>query len=96
MKDAKHPKRAARRRYNGRRKNVALVLADLKEEAENMLRHRGRIYKKAELEALIAEIDRFVEATGLTPPPLHDMDLEFDLFKILEQRPDESRNREKT
>ena len=66
-----------------------------KEEAENMLRHRGRIYKKAELEALIAEIDRFVEATGLTPP-LHDMDLEFDVFKILEQRPGESTNGEKT
>ena len=96
MKSSKYPKRAVRRRYNGRRKNVALVLADLKEEAENVLQHQGRIFKKAELEALIAAIDRFVQTTGLTPPPLPSVDLEFELFKILERRPDEATNRKKT
>jgi hypothetical protein len=53
-----------------------------------VLSHRGRVYKQPEPEALIAEIDRFVEATGLTPPAVPDVDLEFDLFKILEQRTD--------
>jgi hypothetical protein len=93
MKRSKHPKRAVRRRYNRRRKNVRLILADLKEAAENVLTQRGSVYKKeAELEALIAEIDRFVGATGLTPPPLPEVELEFDLFKMLEQQTDEPSN----
>jgi hypothetical protein len=90
---AKYPKRAVRRRHNRRRQDVGLVLANLKRAAENVLNQPGSVYKKTELEALITEIDRFVAATGLTPPPLPELDLEFDLFKILDQRTDEPNNK---
>ena len=93
MKGSKHPKRAVRRRYNRRRKNVGLILADLKAAAENVLKQRGSVYKKSDLETLITEIDRFVAATGLTPPALPEVDVEFDLFKILELRTDEPSER---
>jgi hypothetical protein len=88
MKGSKHPKRSARERYKRRRRSVGFVLEDLKYAAENVLNQSGVVYKKAELEALIVEIDRFVAATGLTPPPLPEVELDFDLFKILEQSHD--------
>jgi hypothetical protein len=68
----KNPKRSVRKKYNRRKLWVAHQLEQLRYAAEDVLAQEGKVYKKAEIENLIAEIDRFVGATGLKyqPPDL--------------------------
>ena len=70
--EPKNPKRSAREKYNRRKLCVAHQLQQLRYAAEDVLAQEGKVYKKAEIENLIAEIDRFVGATGLKyqPPDL--------------------------
>jgi hypothetical protein len=64
-KEPKDKKGSARGKYNRRKRSAAHALEQLKISAQEVLEQDGTIYKRKEIETLLAEIDRFVAATGL-------------------------------